>query len=465
MKPVRLVAPPAVRWITRTLEDAGFETWAVGGAVRNTLLGLPSGDWDLTTRARPTDVRRVFRRTVPIGIDHGTVGVLARDGTMYEVTTFRRDVRTDGRHAVVEFADRLEEDLGRRDFTVNAIAWHPLREELADPYDGVGDLERRVLRTVGEPDRRFAEDYLRVLRAFRFAGRFDLRVEEATWAAACSAVGHTARLSAERIRDELVKVLADDPAPARALGLYAEAGALRVLYPELEALRGAPAGRAEGVREAGLPDGARPEPARSADGPGPTDRGEAAGPDLWTLAVARVSELPPGRPWLRLAALLRDVPPEGAAALLVRLRLSNRQTDEVARLAGAPPLPGADESPEAVRRWLGEVGPDRLAALARIELADARARARLGLGGDPGAVVRAWRAARAVRAARPPLTVRDLAIDGRDLVALGLRPGPRFGRILDALLSWVLEDPERNRREVLRERARALAEEDGAARA
>ncbi|MDH3421587.1 MAG: polynucleotide adenylyltransferase, partial [Gemmatimonadota bacterium] len=144
-------APPAVGWIARTLEEGGYDTWAVGGAVRDAYMGRPSGDWDLATRATPREVQKLFRRTVPIGIDHGTVGVLARDGTMYEVTTFRKDVETDGRHAVVSFADTIEEDLARRDFTVNAVAWHPLREVLLDPFGGVGDLERRILRTVGAP--------------------------------------------------------------------------------------------------------------------------------------------------------------------------------------------------------------------------------------------------------------------------------------------------------------------------
>ena len=127
-------APGYVRWVTRTLEEAGYETWAVGGAIRNILLGLPAGDWDMATRAPPQVVQRVFSRTVPVGIDHGTVGVLTREGLLLEVTTFRKDVETSGRHAVVEFADTLQEDLARRDFTINAVAWHPLRLEFRDPF-------------------------------------------------------------------------------------------------------------------------------------------------------------------------------------------------------------------------------------------------------------------------------------------------------------------------------------------
>jgi tRNA nucleotidyltransferase (CCA-adding enzyme) len=415
-------APPAVRWIARKLEDAGHDTWAVGGAVRDVLLGRPSGDWDLTTRAHPADVRRLFKRTVPLGIEHGTVGVL-KDGRMYEVTTFRRDVETDGRHAVVAFAETIDEDLARRDFTINAVAWHPLREEIRDPFGGIADMERRVLRTVGRPEERFREDYLRILRALRFAGLFDLRIEAGTWTSLCGLVGHLTDLSAERIRDELVKVLNADPEPSRSLGLYAESGALAVLYPELETLRA----------------------------PSPN------GPDGWTLAVASAEELPRGRAMLRLAALVRDLPRGDAAALLLRLRLSNAQIDETAYRAGAAPMPESGSAASAFRAWLSASGPRRLAALARLDLARARAERRLGRPDRVESVVASWREARAVRASAPPLAVGDLALDGRGLIGLGLQPGPHFGRILDALLDWVLEDPSRNRPELLAERALELA--------
>jgi len=415
-------APPAVRWIARTLEDAGFETWAVGGAVRDVLLGRPSGDWDLTTRARPGEIRRLFRRTVPLGVEHGTVGVLTEDGAMFEVTTFRRDVETDGRHAVVAFADRVEDDLARRDFTVNAIAWHPLRGEMLDPFGGIRDLEAGILRAVGEPAARFAEDWLRVLRALRFAGRFDLAVEEGTWEALRGATVHLPNLSAERTREELLKVLDADPRPSVALDLYRRSGALGVLYPELDAVA--------------LDDA-----------------------ELWAGALRTVDGLPCARPLLRLAALLGPLSPREAAQILVRLKLSNAQVDETARRAAAPPLPGAEAPAATVRRWLAEVGPERVAAVARLALA--RARAGAGEAG-PEQVVAAWRRARGVLAERPPLDVGALDLDGRDLIALGLRPGPAFGRILEALLAWVLEDPSRNRRTLLAERALELAPAVGA---
>ncbi|MHB1192533.1 MAG: CCA tRNA nucleotidyltransferase [Longimicrobiales bacterium] len=421
MKHARPTAPPAVRWIVRKLEGAGFETWAVGGAVRDALLGIPGADWDLATRARPGDVRRVFRRTVPLGIEHGTVGVLSDEGVMYEVTTFRRDVETDGRHAVVAFADSLEEDLARRDFTVNAVAWHPLREELRDPFGGLADLERQVLRAVGTPAQRFAEDRLRILRALRFASRFGLTVDGDTWAALRAGVGELPHLSAERIREELLKVLEADAAPSQALELYRESGALEVLYLELAER----AGRA---------------------------------PAAWARALATLDHLPRGRPFLRLAALLRFVEPRAAVQVLLRLKLSNAQVEQTACRASAPPLPGAGLADREFRRWLSSVGPAHLPAVARLDLAAARAAGSLR---DAGDVVASWRRTREVLAAKPPLEVGDLAVDGRDLIRLGLRPGPKFSEIFGALLEWVLDDPSRNEREHLLERAARLAGEEG----
>jgi tRNA nucleotidyltransferase (CCA-adding enzyme) len=418
-------APPAVRWIAGTLEDAGHETWAVGGAVRDVLMGRPSGDWDLATHATPREVRKLFKRTVPIGVEYGTVGVLARNGTMYEVTTFRRDVETDGRHAVVRFAETIQEDLARRDFTANAIAWHPLRERLLDPFDGLRDLDAGVLRTVGVPEERFREDYLRILRALRFAGLFQLEIEEATWTALCTLVGHLKILSAERVREELIKVLDADPEPGRSLKLYAASGALLALYPELDVLR--------------------------------AESSELDGVDPWALSVATAAELPVGRAFLRLAALLRELDAHDAAGLLLRLRLSNAQVDETAFRVGAGRLPAPGSEDRAFRRWLSRTGPGRLAALARLELARACAVARLGGPDRTAEVVASWRRAKKVRAAAPPLAVGDLALDGRGLISLGLKPGPGFGRILEALLEWVLDEPARNRRELLEKRALELA--------
>lgn len=423
--------PGAVRWITRTLEDAGFETWAVGGAVRDALLGVSVTDWDLTTAAPPGRVRSLFPRTIPLGIEHGTVGVLARDGAVYEVTTFRKDVATDGRHATVEFARTVEEDLSRRDFTINAVAWHPLRGEFRDPFHGGRDLEAGLLRTVGSPAQRFEEDYLRVLRALRFAARFRLTITADTWQALAGVGDALHRLSPERIREELMKVMAL-PVPSSGLALYAASGVLATLFPALEALRGAQ---------------------------------HPTGVDAWVRSVLVADVLSPRDPLLRLAGLLQDLglrPGEdqpGAArrrqgveralALAEGLRFSNVQVTRIAALVDAashPPAPGAPAA--EVRRWLARVGRGPVPDLIRIWAAGGRVDRHLG--GRPSApVVARMRDVRREMADGAPLSVDELALGGRDLIRLGYRPGRDFGRVLEHLLEQVLEEPERNRREWL----------------
>ncbi len=215
---------PEVMEIHRTLEAAGFETWCVGGAVRDALMGDPHSDIDLATAAPPGEVRRLFRRTVPLGIEHGTVGVIDAVGGMHEVTTFRRDVTTDGRHAVVEFGVSLDEDLARRDFTINAVAWHPVRNEWHDPFNGRSDIEAGVIRTVGDPLLRFAEDRLRILRAMRFASRFGFRIEKETWQACCRMAPETVHLSPERVREEWWKGIGTAKDSRTLLRLWEESG-------------------------------------------------------------------------------------------------------------------------------------------------------------------------------------------------------------------------------------------------
>jgi len=431
-------APGYVRWATKTLEDAGYETWAVGGAIRNTLLGVPEGDWDLATRAHPEVVVRLFPRTVPVGIDHGTVGVLTRDGVLLEVTTFRKDVETFGRHAVVEFADTLQEDLSRRDFTVNAIAWHPLTGEIRDPFQGRQDLKAGLLRTVGDPEERFAEDYLRVLRALRFSGRFQFQIHEETWKAIRAAEGELGILSPERVREELLKILSAAPTPSRALSLYRSSGVLSALYPEVAAVEGC----------------LRPGHAE----------------DIWAHSLRLVDVLPPARPLLRLAALFQGVGipecceeeiasvtragasidpmergRERTAALMIRLRFSNaeiREVSELMQMGLEPPL--SLELPSELRRWLHRAGPHHLPAFSRIWAAKAR------LDGDPDPTVRLLRRLRSKVQSGVPLSQAEIAFDGRDLISMGLKPGPRFGEILAVLMDRVLDDPSLNEKGTLK---------------
>jgi tRNA nucleotidyltransferase (CCA-adding enzyme) len=228
----------SVTQILTQLESAGYETWCVGGAIRDALLGEPHQDVDLATAAPPEAVQQLFRRTVPVGIAHGTVGVLDDDNTLHEVTTFRRDVRTDGRHAVVEFGTSLDADLDRRDFTINAIAYHPIRRAWRDPHDGFGDLRRGVIRAVGEPAVRFREDRLRILRALRFAARWDFAVDDATWTAACAQAADTRELSAERVRDEWIKAIATARSVPQLVRTWIDSGVAQAWLPERRAVIG-----------------------------------------------------------------------------------------------------------------------------------------------------------------------------------------------------------------------------------
>jgi tRNA nucleotidyltransferase (CCA-adding enzyme) len=436
-------APPAEALeIADTLESRGFQAWAVGGAIRDEFLGHAREDWDLATDARPDEVRRVFPRTVPLGIEHGTVGVLGETGTMFEVTTFRRDIETDGRHAVVEYADSVDEDLARRDFTINAMAWRPANDQFVDPWEGRADLERRILRAVGDPAQRVAEDYLRVLRGLRFAGRFQLTIDFATLSALQDGVDGTATLSAERVREELEKVLASRM-PSASLRLYARLGVLEIWYPEL----------AEAREEA-----------------------------AWERNLAAVDEISAARtddwPLLRLARLLLapfvaadpldagedaeaagEIRAEVGYAVLLRLRFSKSDQQVVSHLLRHyQPLVSPIDSAARIREWLSVVDADPARQLFELHLAYARA------ANDEETTRYLEHTLERVEdelIAGHPLSVTDLAIGGGDLLALGVEQGPLVGLLLDELHARVLEDPELNDPDVLTEMARELIDVGG----
>jgi tRNA nucleotidyltransferase (CCA-adding enzyme) len=382
--PEKLPIPPDVLQIAKRLEEAGFETWCVGGAIRDNLLGLPNKDFDLTTAARPGDVQKLFRRTVPVGVEHGTVAVLDKNNTPHEVTTFRKDIQTDGRHAVVEFGVSLQDDLARRDFTVNAIAYHPLRHEWRDPFSGAADLSGKLIRSVGDPNWRFQEDYLRILRALRFSARFEFRIHARTLEAAKANVQGLAQLSAERVRDEWFKGIATAQRVSKLVALWREIGAARIWLPEIG---GADSGRGKG---------------------------------------ADVDRLP--RDAVLITAYLASDP----ASLLTRLKCSNKDIERGRALGTWREQAPDPRHRPAVRRWLSQVGPfaDDLLAFPTYPAAVAAAVA-------------------AVRAAGDPLTLQDLAVNGNDLIAAGVRPGPDVGETLGRLLGEVLDDPARNTKEQL----------------
>src|SRR2546427_74740 len=385
--PDRLPIPDEVLKIAQKLEDAGYETWCVGGAIRDNLLGLENHDFDLTTAAPPEEVRKLFKRTVPVGIEHGTVAVLDRHNRPHEVTTFRKDLKTDGRHAVVEFGVSLMDDLARRDFTINAIAYHPIRHEWRDPFHGADDLERRLIRSVGDANWRFQEDYLRILRALRFSARFEFRIYPRTLEAAKANVQGLAQLSAERVRDEWFKGIATAQRVSKLLTLWIDVGAARIWLPEIRP--------GNGKRETG-----------------------------------NVDKLP--RDPVLVTAYLASDP----ASLLTRLKSSNKDIER-GRAIGQwrEKYPDPKHVPE-VRRWLSQVGEyaDDLLAL-------------LPAGTAPRSPLP--KVVASIRAAKDPLTVKDLAVKGDDLLAAGVRPGPEVGATLERLLAEVLEDPTRNTRDYL----------------
>ena len=427
-EPAVLQPPAGLLEVAGGLEAGGYQAWAVGGAIRDALLGRRRADWDLATDALPEEVRALFPRTVPLGPEHGTIGVLATDGTMYEVTTFRLDVETDGRHAVIEFAASIEEDLARRDFTINSMAWRPSTDELQDPYGGRADLRDRLLRAVGDPWQRFAEDYLRVLRAFRFAGLHDLSIEPETRAALEGSVEHLSRLSAERVREELLKVISS-PAPSATLRLYADYGALEGWYREL-----APAA------------------------PAPS----------WAETLEAVDSIPAHRPFLRVIRLLLAAgrgdgedgeAAEAAEAILRRLKFSNAEIRRGTRLVEhyLPLVHPADGS-ATLREWLHSVGPDQARDLFRLHFAAARAS---GSDEHQRALRYTWQRVHDELVRAAPVTLSQLAVDGSDLLELGLPRGPLVGVMLEELLAQVIESPERNERETLLGSARELIELGG----
>jgi tRNA nucleotidyltransferase (CCA-adding enzyme) len=231
--PPQVTVPAAVLSLVSTLERAGHEAWCVGGALRDAVLGLPHADFDVATSATPDEVRQLFRHTVPVGEKHGTIGVLDDARVLHEVTTFRRDVRTDGRHAEVAYGVSLEEDLARRDFTINALAYHPARHEWRDPFRGADDLAQGRVRAVGDAAARFREDYLRVLRALRFAARFRFAIVPETWGAMIEAAPGLRQLSAERVRDEWFKGLRTAATVSGLVELWHGARAAGEVLPEL----------------------------------------------------------------------------------------------------------------------------------------------------------------------------------------------------------------------------------------
>ena len=427
------------------LEGAGFETWAVGGCVRDSLRGAAPHDWDLCTAARPEQMKAVFagERVLETGLKHGTLTLLT-DGGPLEITTFRADGGySDGRHPdAVRFVGSVEDDLARRDFTVGAMAWHPARG-LCDPYGGLDDLQDGILRAVGDPDARFTEDGLRILRAVRFASQLGFAVEPQTAAAMRRQVGRLNCVAAERVREELTRMLCGRFVQ-RALLSYRDV--LAAVLPELVPMF----------------DCAQQNPHHLYD--------------VWEHSVRAVGQMP-AVPALRWAMLLRDcgkpacktidekgvghfyghpkVSREIAERIVQRLRFSGAESARILLLVEQHDRP-LGENDKLVRRRLSQIGEARFRDLLAIKKGDA-----VGQGTHPEDV--AWlygmeQCLDRVLAADACFSLRQLAVNGDDMLALGLS-GPAVGAMLHDLLRAVIDEQADNTRGALLALARARMEE------
>ncbi|MEP6780891.1 MAG: CCA tRNA nucleotidyltransferase [Gemmatimonadaceae bacterium] len=404
--------------IVQKLTDAGFETWCVGGAVRDALLGIRNHDWDVATAADPERVRKIFRNVIPLGIKFGTVGVVDRYGVMHEVTTFRRDVTHDGRHAVVEFGASFLEDLQRRDFTINAIAYDVIGNRLYDPFDGRKDLAAGLVRAVGVPIERFIEDRLRVLRGIRFAARFGFRIEPTTWAAMVESGPHLGRLSAERVKQELDKTLEQAVRPSEAFRLWQKAGAFKSVLPALTHTK-------KSTLQA-VDKHTRPR------------RAMTASRRQW-------------RRQLRMITLFSDCSPKETATALKALRSPNAESAFACSIIerwhhlGAKVIlaavSGAAISDGELRTWAAGIGRTRVRAFMRIVWSRTSDAGQLSLR-------RLYRRLLKI-ALNDPIEVADLKIDGDDLQMIGIPVGKAYGPIFAKLLATVVEDPARNVRDDL----------------
>ncbi|HYQ46172.1 MAG TPA: HD domain-containing protein [Polyangiaceae bacterium] len=448
--------PAEVRELCTRLRESGFRSWIVGGCVRDELLSQLDGrteadvrgDWDIATSARPEQVQKLFRRVIPTGIQHGTVTVMMKHAG-YEVTTLRGETEySDGRRPdSVYFVDDIKDDLARRDFTINAIAYDPLEDRLIDPFGGSVDLRARVLRAVGDPALRFAEDGLRVLRAARFVATLEVTLDPKTASAIEPSLGSYRKVSAERVRDEWLKTTKAKQ-PSRAFEVMKDHGLLAISAPELLESVGCEQNRHHAF-------------------------------DVWGHAM-RCLDNCPNHPILRLAGLLHDVGKprsrafsdktedytfyeherigaEMADPMLERLRFSNDERARIVALVRHHLICyDGTWSDAAVRRWIRRVSPELVDDLYALSEADVQAKGR-----DASAELEHITQLKAhvakVIQQGAAFSVKDLALDGGTLIKeLGIKPGPDIGRILRTLLEEVVEDPTLNHRETLLARAREL---------
>lgn len=451
--------PKNVALILNILEKNGYEGYAVGGCVRDMVLGREPGDWDITTSAKPEQIKALFRRTIDTGIQHGTVTVLMK-GSAYEVTTYRVDGDYgDHRHPeTVKFTPNLTEDLRRRDFTMNAMAYNPACG-IVDRFQGMEDIERKLIRCVGDARERFEEDALRMFRAIRFAGQLQFGIEEDTFEAIREKAPTLVHVSAERIRTELTKLLVSDGQDR--LLLAKETGLSRYFLPELDAMLETGQNNPHHAYDVG-------------------HHALEAVRHINLMCKEHTELDAKDHVCLCYAALLHDVAKpdckttdadgvdhfynhnelgeKKAREILRRLKFDNETVSVVIRIIRYHDrrhenclVDGSysEKGKRSMRRLINRIGMGVMPLLFILQEADLLAQSKYKQEEKLKKLSAARRCFREICEAGDAVTVKDLAVNGRDLMQLGIKPGPELGRILHELLEVVMEEPERNEKGLL----------------
>ena len=453
---IQIQIPEPVELIIKKLEEHGFEAYAVGGCVRDTILGRTPGDWDITTSALPEQVKSIFRRTIDTGIEHGTVTVMIGQ-VGYEVTTYRVDGDyQDGRHPTsVTFTPSLVEDLKRRDFTINAMAYRP-GEGVVDCFDGLADLENKIIRCVGDPKERFREDALRMMRAVRFSAQLGFSIEDNTKAAIKQMAGNLRLISKERIQAELLKLITS-PHPDYIRTAY-ETGITASVLPDFDRMMDTPQKNSFHALTVGehtiksllhvdadpilrltmlFHDMGKPDCLRiDADGTTHFKQHAIVGANITRNA---------------LRSLKFDNHTIDNVTALVRYHDSMR--DCVAARQTPPVV-----NKRALRRLVSAIGHERFPLLMEVNLADNLAKTEFAKETHLPALDAVREAYGEIVEADDCLTLKELELNGKDLMAMGIAPGKEIGRILGACLEWVLDEPERNKKEQLTAYVKSLQE-------
>lgn len=443
---IRIEIPEKAKYIIDTLEDAGFEAYVVGGCVRDSILGRVPQDWDITTSALPLQVKELFRRTIDTGLQHGTVTIMQGEEG-FEVTTYRIDGEyEDGRHPKdVTFTPNLEEDLLRRDFTINAMAYSD-RRGLVDLYDGIGDIERKTIRCVGDPMARFGEDALRMLRAVRFSAQLGYTIEPATRDAITKLAGTLEKISAERIRTELVKLLVSDN-PYELKEAYAT-GMTAVFLPEFDRAMQTEQNHKHHCYSVGEHILHSIEEIEAE----PVLRiamllHDIGKPDSLTVDEAGITHFH-GHPVLG-ESMARDI--------LRRLKFDNDTIDKVCRLVRFHDYGNGIEPDERMtRRAVNKLGEDIFPMFLQVSRADTMAQSMYNREKKLANIAEWSRMYDKIKAENQCVSLKTLKINGRDLIGMGVKPGPQLGQILNALLEEVLDEPTRNDEVWLKNRAQEI---------